>query len=1448
MGSESIPIKVLFLEDMEDDMYLEKLALEEGGFTVEYTRVQSERGMRDALASGTWDIIISDYSMPSFTALDALQVYAEIGLDIPYIIVSGTIGEEVAVEAMRLGAFDYLMKGNLSRLVPAVKRELAQADIRRAQRRTELELKENERRLSTIMANLPGLAYRGLDDERWTMEFLSEGCKSLLEYSPDEIAGKSNVTYNDIIHPEDRNLVRSTVDEAVGDGKPFQIEYRITTSGGTVKHVFEQGLAVGTDKSGHNLLEGLVVDISERIKAQRRVEQLNDFLKAIRMINQLIVREKNRQAIIDQSCVILEEASGFYGAWIVLVDNLPESLEMASASFDPRAMSEIRAIFSSGDTPLCTGIAKEIPTLIHPDVTCTGCPLSGMYLESNAIVTALTYGGNKFGYLGLSVSTLLAADEEIHSLIEEIAQDISFALNGIKVTEAARDEERLFATLFDTVPEAVFIKDDKFRFIRVNKALAERLHMKPEDLIGKTATDVHTNEWGSRMLKDDMEVFNSGKPVSDKEEWITVEGREMCVLKTKLPFVNADGVTVGIVGISYDVTQLKTTEIKLKKSLDDSVKRAREVSALLTALTVVQESRNFDDAAAAIFGACKDAIGAAAGYVALLSEDGDSNEIVFLDSGGAPCDVDPDLPMPVRGLRGEAIKMKTTVYDNDFSAGRWMEFMPDGHMQLDSVMFAPMMRDGRVAGLLGLANKATGFNDDDARLATAFAQQAAVILGNFKSRHALEESEIRYRTLFENVPVGLYRTTPMDSVVNVNTPLLRILGYTDASQLIPCEAVDLYVDPAERGRWQDEIEKNGSLSGFETQWKKADGTPVWVRENATLSHEETGELFYEGAIEDISDIKRVEEKLRRSISDLTQTQQKLAQRSKWIRTLNSVSTDIARKNDVASIAQTVMFHLEENFSFTFAWMTIYDETKNAHKVLVVSDRGRGIVGELDIHEGVELPVETFENIVNYNYNMPRIAELEKLPAKKMQGRSRKLLEKLVQAGIQSILVVPLGIDERLQGCLCLCNDGQMHIDEYETSFLTGLAEHTSLAASHQELFQKLDASYQQLKSAQGMIMEQERMKAMGQMASGIAHDINNTLAPITMYAEALLENEPNLSDRAHRYLGTIQKAVQDIENTTLRLRAFYKHTESREFTSIPVDVLADEVVNLTRPRWQNIPNRKGINVKFVKEIEPNLPPLHGDESEIREACVNIVFNAVDAMPKGGTMTFAAMRSEGFIAIKISDTGLGMSEDQKAHCLDPFFTTKGSLGTGLGLSMVYGMIQRHDGRIRIESEPGEGTSIAMLFPLAAPESAGSVEESEPVELPELSILCVDDNPTVIKVLVDVLTGKGHDVTSASNGVDAIQVFRKAKDEGTLFDVVITDLGMPGMDGTEVAREIKRISPSTPVILLSGWGSAMNQDRDVPQHVDCLLGKPPRIEPLLQAIKAVLTKPSDKKKGI
>jgi signal transduction histidine kinase/CheY-like chemotaxis protein len=453
---------------------------------------------------------------------------------------------------------------------------------------------------------------------------------------------------------------------------------------------------------------------------------------------------------------------------------------------------------------------------------------------------------------------------------------------------------------------------------------------------------------------------------------------------------------------------------------------------------------------------------------------------------------------------------------------------------------------------------------------------------------------------------------------------------------------------------------------------------------------------------------------------------------------------------------------------------------------------------------------------------------------------------LAGAGIRSLVLAPLRAQGRVFGLLAMGRRDRDAFSSVDCEFLRQLGDNVALAITQAELHGSLKVAYEDLKSSQQTVMHNERLRLLGQMSSGIAHDVNNALSPVALYADALLLNEHSLSDRGRVALLQIQRSIDDVSATLARLRDFYrKPDKGGDLVSIALNELCDQVLELCKAKWHDIPLQRGLVIKVERSYALTKPSIHGTLSEIRDAMVNLVVNAVDAMTEGGTLTVSTRIQDGLTGeeavLEVRDTGVGMDSETRERCLEPFFTTKGERGTGLGLATVFGAVQRHGGQITIDSEPGVGTCVRLTFTADATEAALAQSHQPVIPSEPCRLLLIDDDAIALKSVADVLQADGHTVVALGNSLEAVEVFARAQLGPEPFELVITDLGMPRMDGRAVAAAIKRISFRTPVIMLTGWGQRLLDDPDGATGVDYLIQKPPRLTSLRQALSQLVKRP-------
>jgi GAF domain-containing protein len=430
------------------------------------------------------------------------------------------------------------------------------------------------------------------------------------------------------------------------------------------------------------------------------------------------------------------------------------------------------------------------------------------------------------------------------------------------------------------------------------------------------------------------------------------------------------------------------------------------------------------------------------------------------------------------------------------------------------------------------------------------------------------------------------------------------------------------------------------------------------------------------------------------------------------------------------------------------------------------------------------------------------------------------------SGVRHWLGVPMRAGDTVVGVLTVRSNERPFVVADER-LLTNIAHLAALALRNAGLFEERTRAYSELAAAQDQLVRTEKLRALGEMASGVAHDFNNLLASILGRAQLTLQRlqDPQL----RKWVQVIERAALDGAQTVRRLQEFTRIRRDQPFVAVDLNDVIRGALEITQARWREETRSRGVAVDVQTSLA-SVPGVAGDPAELREAMTNLILNAVDAMPEGGTLTLTTKVEHGEVVVTVADSGVGIPEAIRGKIFDPFFTTKGPQGTGLGLSMTYGILSRHGARITVESREGQGTVFRLTFPPGeAPDVEGPVAvEPAPLGVP-LRCLVVDDEEQVGTVLGDVLKTGGHRVVVLNDGGEAIERFRAEP-----FDLVFTDLAMPRVSGWQVAQAVKEIAPAVPVILVTGFGVELSAEERRAQGVDLVLVKPLRISEVMDVV--------------
>ena len=541
---------------------------------------------------------------------------------------------------------------------------------------------------------------------------------------------------------------------------------------------------------------------------------------------------------------------------------------------------------------------------------------------------------------------------------------------------------------------------------------------------------------------------------------------------------------------------------------------------------------------------------------------------------------------------------------------------------------------------------------------------------------------------------------------------------------------------------------------------------------------------------------------------------------KQLTILHEMGKTLSSTLDLDELLKKALELLREHWGYALCGIFFLDREKNELYLKQVIGRNLEEVKNLRFRVGVDGIVGWVAQTGEPLY-VPDVSEDSRYIPGSLEGKSEAAF--------------PLKVRDQVIGVLDIESREFRGFDDEDLKVLSSFASQASISIENAQLFSDLKQTLKELKQAQDQIIQTEKLRAMGEMASGVAHDFNNVLAVILGNIQLLLHQLNHLSpEEIRERLRIIERSSKDGAETVRRIQEFTGVRRDKEFTPLSINEIIGEVISITQPRWKDQAQKRGIQIELISKLE-EMPMILGNPSELREVLTNIIFNAVDAMPEGGKLTLSTYhRAEGWVEVRIADTGIGMTKEVKRKVFDPFFTTKGVTNSGLGMSVSYGIIKRHGGEILIESELGRGTTFILRLPLSYGEEASQKEVLKPVkEGRSARILVIDDEDSVRDILFQMLKAKGHQVVVASNGEEGIERFKNEK-----FDLVFTDLGMPKISGWEVGKAIKGMNPKVPIAMITGWGIELDREKMNESGIDLIASKPFNFEQVIQLVSEAM----------
>jgi signal transduction histidine kinase/CheY-like chemotaxis protein len=574
-------------------------------------------------------------------------------------------------------------------------------------------------------------------------------------------------------------------------------------------------------------------------------------------------------------------------------------------------------------------------------------------------------------------------------------------------------------------------------------------------------------------------------------------------------------------------------------------------------------------------------------------------------------------------------------------------------------------------------------------------------------------------------------------------------------------------------------------------------------------------------------LAQVSEAFGQMLDDLRGSTERLEDLVFKLSTLNEVVELAARVPQLDELLSLVLERTMRTVRAGIGSIMLLDHERQVLRVVAARGLPDGVVGaaEVSVGEGIAGKVVQLGEPVLVE-DITRDARFAK-PSEPRYGSG-------------AFMCLPVRVEDRIIGVINLAKSAvaapSPAFSPTDLLFLNTLMTHIAYALDNARLLHEARLSANRLRSAmedlrttQARAVEGETLRAMGQMASGMAHHVNNLLAVISGRTQLLLTRSPEPDSR--RPLEIIQRAAFDAAEVVRRVLDFATTQPARTRESIDLNALVREVVELTRPRWRDEAQVRSVAIDMGVELG-DLAHVAGEAPALREVVMNLIFNALDALPGGGRIRIKTWGGDDWVFCAVADDGVGMDDEVRRRALEPFFTTKGPKGTGLGLSVASSIVQRHGGELSLRPNDGRGTVVTVRLPRAATADA-VVAPAAAGPGPALRILVIDDEQTVREALADSLAEDGHTVISAASGPEGLAMLAN----GARVDVVITDLGMPEMTGWDVARAIRTRHAALRVGLVTGWAVALEISEEDRRAVDFVIAKPYTTEALRAALAGV-----------
>jgi len=1140
--------------------------------------------------------------------------------------------------------------------------------------------------------------------------------------------------------------------------------------------------SVRKDEEGRLIgYEGIIKDISFRKRMEEELLQKTEELQALYdlgvLINQSLDLEKVLLVALDKALSL----TSFEMGTVHLLNEDGETLDLKFyREFSPMFIENVK-VLKYGEGVAGRAIELKQPVIVSIDEYPSSRILPFLREEGVRLTVGipLISKGRAIGAITLSSRSARTLNpREIH-LLESLGTQIGLALENAKLFSNVEKAKSEWETTFDAVTDLITIRYKDYRIIRANKAAFKRFGLKPDQMIGKKCFEIlHQTDQPCEGCYV-SETLKTKRSVSGERDSKYLKG---IFQYYTFPVYDEEGEVVVVVDLAREITEEKRLEREkevvnnINKILASSLNVRQVINAVHLELKKVFDSERMT--------------------ITLLDEGGEGFQYFALEKDYRAEELAGGVIHPKRGTPfAKAIELGMPVIVPDTGkSDSWVDqkLLKEG---IHSSLVFPLEYKGKNFGTMNFGSKETNhFSENHFNFLHTIASGLAISIQNAllfeETKKRLDELTILYEIMKISAS-SLNLDKMLKEIMSSLNNFFKFEAFGIA--LIDENTKRLVIHPSFMGHPIKDIEKLGLCLGKGiTGWVAGKGESLLVND---VRKDSRYIVFDESVGSEIC----VPLKVGQKVIGVIDAQSKA---------LNAFSDDDLR---LLSIIGGQVATLIEN-------IRLYEGMKQSE------EKYRTVVE--GAHDGICVIGEDRR----FKYVNKRLAEIRGVSQEKLVGTDFKdfLDEESKQLMADRLIRWEKGekLSPRFE-IKVLRENGEVRNVEINARVMKDSKGDTQYVVFSKDITER--------KKMEEQLLQAEKLRALAEMASGVAHDFNNALAAILGNTQLLLYTVQD--EELKETLKIIEKVTKDSAQTVRRLQDFTSKRVHQELFKVDVNAIIKDCIEITKPKWKDESQSRGVHIEIVPTLEET-PPVSGNASELREVFTNMIFNAIEAMPGGGKIDVRTFRKRKEVVTQISDTGMGITEEVKKKIFEPFFTTKPFSNTGLGLSMSYGIIKRFGGEIEVESKVGHGTTFTIILPIGGEGREEGVSPQTIKKGRKAHILVIDDEEFVRSVLSRTLAQGNHQVTLAENGEIGIQLFKNGK-----FDMVLTDLGMPGISGWEVCRIIKKMNPHTPVGMITGWKMELNRDKMEEYGLDFIIAKPFDFNQILNVVAETM----ESKKG-